>query len=65
MKTDEAVATHSPHDVPRFYDISGITEDAPTFQLVVDLFVARYRCGAGASARPAAVRKPRYDVFTS
>ena len=35
--------THSPHDVPRFYDISGITEDCETFQLVIDLFVRRYR----------------------
>jgi len=34
---------YSPHDVPSFYDVSGITEDPVVFQRVVDLFVARYR----------------------
>ena len=33
---------HSPHDVPSFYDVSGITENPEVFQLVVDFFVARY-----------------------
>jgi len=35
--------TYSPHDVPSFYDISGITEDPPAFKKVIDLFVERYR----------------------
>lgn len=34
---------YSPHDVPSFYDVSGITEDPAVFQLVVDFFVERYR----------------------
>ena len=34
---------YSPHDVPSFYDVSGITEDPAVFQLVIDFFVARYR----------------------
>lgn len=34
---------YSPHDVPSFYDISGITESPEAFQSVVDLLVARYR----------------------
>ena len=34
---------YSPHDVPSFYDVSGITEDPEVFQLVVDFFVERYR----------------------
>eukprot|EP00239_Pterosperma_sp_CCMP1384_P002890 CAMPEP_0197849390 /NCGR_PEP_ID=MMETSP1438-20131217/11885_1 /TAXON_ID=1461541 /ORGANISM="Pterosperma sp., Strain CCMP1384" /LENGTH=241 /DNA_ID=CAMNT_0043462053 /DNA_START=65 /DNA_END=790 /DNA_ORIENTATION=+ len=34
---------YSPHDVPSFYDISGITEDPQAFQKVIDLFVERYR----------------------
>mmetsp|Transcript_10000 Transcript_10000/g.13600 ORF Transcript_10000/g.13600 Transcript_10000/m.13600 type:complete len:239 (-) Transcript_10000:76-792(-) len=34
---------YSPHDVPSFYDISGITEDPQAFRSVIDLFVERYR----------------------
>eukprot|EP00959_Pyramimonas_sp_CCMP1952_P460966 9480758-Pyramimonas_sp.AAC.2 len=34
---------YSPHDVPSFYDISGITEDPQAFKKVIDLFVERYR----------------------
>ena len=37
---------HSPHDVPSFYDVSGITENPEVFQLVVDFFVERYRAQA-------------------
>jgi adenine/guanine phosphoribosyltransferase-like PRPP-binding protein len=33
----------SPKDVPAFYDLSGITEDAAVFQRTVDLFVHRYQ----------------------
>jgi len=52
-------AKYSPHDVPRFYDISGITEDPEAFQRIVDLFVHRYQamgdkgptCIAGFDAR--------------
>lgn len=32
----------SPHDVPNFYDVSGITENPEAFKLVVDTFVGRY-----------------------
>jgi len=32
----------SPHDVPMFYDVSGITENPRVFQKVIDLFAARY-----------------------
>mmetsp|Transcript_1358 Transcript_1358/g.4599 ORF Transcript_1358/g.4599 Transcript_1358/m.4599 type:complete len:330 (+) Transcript_1358:259-1248(+) len=38
---------YSPHDVPSFYDISGITESPAVFQSVVDILVERYRA-AGA-----------------
>lgn len=34
---------HSPHDVPSFYDVSGITENPAVFAMVVDFFVQRYR----------------------
>ena len=34
---------HSPHDVPSFYDVSGITENPEVFRMVVDFFVQRYR----------------------
>lgn len=33
---------HSPHDVPSFYDVSGITEDPAAFKKVIDIFVERY-----------------------
>ena len=32
----------SPHDVPNFYDVSGITENPEAFKLVVDTFAERY-----------------------
>lgn len=32
----------SPHDVPNFYDVSGITENPEAFKLVVETFVERY-----------------------
>ena len=34
---------YSPHDVPSFYDVSGITENPEVFRAVTELFVARYR----------------------
>ena len=34
---------YSPHDVPSFYDVSGITESPEVFKAVVNLFVERYR----------------------
>jgi adenine phosphoribosyltransferase len=34
---------HSPHDVPSFYDVSGITENPEVFRMVVDFFVQRYK----------------------
>ena len=32
----------SPHDVPNFYDVSGITENPEAFKLVVETFAERY-----------------------
>ena len=32
----------SPHEVPNFYDVSGITENPEAFKLVVDTFAERY-----------------------
>jgi len=32
----------SPHDVPNFYDVSGIVENPKAFKAVVDVFVERY-----------------------
>ena len=45
---------YSPHDVPSFYDVSGITEDPKAFRRVVDLFVERYRAAGGATRHPGA-----------
>lgn len=44
------------HGVPRFYDISGMTQDPEAFQLCIDIFVKRYAslnvdCIAGLDAR--------------
>ena len=36
-------STFSPKDVPRFFDVSGITENPEAFQKVIDVFVARYK----------------------
>eukprot|EP01064_Diplonema_japonicum_P037455 TRINITY_DN875_c8_g1_i1.p1 TRINITY_DN875_c8_g1~~TRINITY_DN875_c8_g1_i1.p1 ORF type:complete len:269 (+),score=92.65 TRINITY_DN875_c8_g1_i1:71-808(+) len=33
----------SPKDVPKFYDVSGITENPVAFKNMIDLFVERYR----------------------
>jgi len=33
----------SPKDVPRFYDISGLTEDPEAFKLAMDIFIERYK----------------------
>lgn len=33
----------SPKDVPRFYDISGVTENPEAFKLAMDIFIERYR----------------------
>eukprot|EP00930_Biecheleria_cincta_P056765 TRINITY_DN42826_c0_g1_i1.p1 TRINITY_DN42826_c0_g1~~TRINITY_DN42826_c0_g1_i1.p1 ORF type:complete len:515 (+),score=92.64 TRINITY_DN42826_c0_g1_i1:66-1610(+) len=38
----------SPKDVPKFYDVSSVTEDVSVFRKVTDIFVARYR-GMGSS----------------
>jgi adenine phosphoribosyltransferase len=32
----------SPHDVPNFYDVSGITENPEAFKTVIEVFVERY-----------------------
>lgn len=34
---------YSPHDVPSFYDVSGITENPEAFREVIEVFVERYR----------------------
>ncbi|KAK3273411.1 hypothetical protein CYMTET_18344 [Cymbomonas tetramitiformis] len=34
---------YSPHDVPNFYDIAGITENPKVFRKVIDIFVNRYK----------------------
>jgi adenine phosphoribosyltransferase len=44
------------HGVPRFYDISGMTQNPEAFQLCIDVFVRRYKalgvdCIAGLDAR--------------
>ena len=50
---------HSPHDVPSFYDVSGITENPEVFQLVVDFFVARY-AAQGAEGGRRRLRRARF-----
>ena len=35
--------TFSPKAVPKFYDVSGLTEDPAVFREVIDLFVARFK----------------------
>ena len=39
---------YSPHDVPSFYDISGVVENPAVFKLVIDLFVERYKAAGDA-----------------
>jgi len=34
---------YSPKDVPAFYDVSSLTEDAKTFRKVINIFVRRYK----------------------
>mmetsp|Transcript_28909 Transcript_28909/g.62432 ORF Transcript_28909/g.62432 Transcript_28909/m.62432 type:complete len:249 (-) Transcript_28909:25-771(-) len=38
----------SPKDVPRFYDLSGITENPPAFKAMIDVFVERYKAAGAA-----------------
>lgn len=35
-------AEYSPHDVPSFYDVSGLTESPAVFQRTIDVLAARY-----------------------
>ncbi len=35
-------AQYSPHDVPSFYDVSGLTEQPSVFQRTIDVLTARY-----------------------
>ena len=35
-------AAYSPHDVPSFYDVSGLTEQPAVFQRTIDVLAARY-----------------------
>jgi adenine phosphoribosyltransferase len=55
--TIAAVIPYYPfHGVPRFYDISGMTQNPEVFQLCIDVFVRRYKalgvdCIAGLDAR--------------
>merc|ERR1719493_499797 len=45
----------SPKDVPRYYDISGITEDAAAFQKCIDIFVERYKNDVHKTGGPTAI----------
>lgn len=47
----------SPKAVPRFYDVSGLTEDPAVFRQVIDLFVARFR-----SLKPRVTHIAGYDA---
>lgn len=51
----------SPKDVPRFYDVSSITERPAAFQALVDVFVARYGAG-GPKGRPPPTKILGYDA---
>lgn len=45
---------YSPHDVPSFYDVSGLTEQPSVFQLTIDVLTARYN-GLPENTAPTAV----------
>ena len=42
----------SPHDVPNFYDVSGICENPKAFKAVVDVFVERYEKSSSETGKP-------------
>ena len=42
----------SPHDVPNFYDVSGICENPKAFKAVVDVFVERYEKSSSETDKP-------------
>ena len=44
--------SHSPHPVPSFYDISGVTEAPAVFKTVIDIFVERYQAQIDAGNGP-------------
>ena len=41
-----------PHDVPNFYDVSGICENPKAFKAVVDVFVERYEKSSSETDKP-------------
>jgi len=45
----------SPKDVPRFYDISGLTENPEAFKLAMNIFVERYRNDVHGTGGPTAI----------
>ena len=47
-------AEYSPHDVPAFYDVSGLTEQPAVFQRTIDVLAARYS-GLPAERAPTAI----------
>eukprot|EP00605_Chrysophyceae_sp_TOSAG23-4_P000642 GSChrysophyteH1.ASY1.ANO1.723.1 assembled CDS len=56
QKIAEKIPWYPFKGIPRFYDISGMTQDPTTFQLAVDIFARRYKdldidCVAGIDAR--------------
>ena len=49
----------SPHDVPNFYDVSGICENPKAFKAVVDVFVERYEKSSSETDKPTKNRRFR------
>ena len=45
----------SPKDVPAFYDLSGVTENAAVFQKIMDVFIARYKAQMAAGNGPTVI----------
>jgi adenine phosphoribosyltransferase len=45
----------SPKDVPAFYDLSGITENAEIFQTTMDVFIDRYRAKIATGKGPTVI----------
>ena len=54
----------SPHDVPNFYDVSGITENPEAFKLVVDTFAERYESMKEKTDENCRIRRQRVFVRT-
>ena len=48
-------AKYSPHDVPSFYDVSGLTEQPSVFQRTIDVLAARYSGLSQQGAAPTAI----------